>query len=153
MCFLYRNFSSTRSWAIASSSPTSCPLIVWSLSSWTRCYLTSIWVQYECDNNQCDGLCLSSRACQTRCENVWSAWPWAAVKRYLCFRQRLNVAEPYITEIKYLCFTGKIIKSVPSKLIKEVRHAFLLMCVYVCLCGLGLPSHLPTIQMFPITSL
>lgn len=86
LCFLCRNFYSTRSWATVSSSPTSCPLIVWSLSSWTRCYLTSTWVQYECD--WCDGLCLNSATCQTLCENVWAGWPCAAVKRYLCFSQR-----------------------------------------------------------------
>lgn len=43
------------------------------------------------------------------------------------------VGKQYITEIKYLCFAGKIIKSVPSKLIKEVSHA-LLGCV--CMQGL-----------------
>lgn len=50
-----------------------------------------------------------------------------------------NVTGPYITESKYLCFTGKIIKSVPSKLIKEVRNA--LNAQFLCMSTFTNVSH------------
>lgn len=82
---------------------------------------------------QCDGLCLGrGRTCHARSRVVCAARPWVWVKRWWWWA----VGKQCITEIKYLCFTGKIIKSVPSKLIKEVSNALL---------GCGL---LATVQCF-----
>lgn len=68
---------------------------------------------------QCDGLCWAGETQRgALCRDVCATWPWLSVRRLWWW----IVRKPFITEIKYLCFTGKIIKSVPSKLIKEVRN-------------------------------
>lgn len=130
---LHRNSCSTLSWATANFLLTSCLRIAWSLSSWTRCCLMWTSVQYYSDyvcgheeenvtKVHRQGLYLSRPLCWKR--RVFD-WPdLGSWRKDSCdLAKRHGTTWPFITENNYACFTGKIIKSVPSKLIKEVSDS------------------------------
>lgn len=66
----------------------------------------------------------------TRRATLQKCWHKPTLEEHLWYRKWQSHTS---AEMKYLCFAGKIIKSVPSKLIKEVRNALLCVC-FTCRC-------------------
>lgn len=89
-----------------------------------------------CDRKWSDRLRASVTTRPTRRGNVGPTRPWAFEWRNVDDRDggERKWQSHTSAEMKYLCFAGKIIKSVPSKLIKEVRKPPPLVC-FACMCG------------------